>query len=126
MVDEIDASRGDSILNEQANVNRGKSLSATFCWMQDTPMTPGNKYWLQQGVQRSLIKVQSIRSKMDLEALENRQSNQLELNDIGKGTLALAQPITSKPYKENPALGAFILIDPNTFNTAGVGFIETA
>ncbi len=126
LVDEIDASRGDSILNEQANVNRGKSLSATFCWMQDTPMTPGNKYWLQQGVQRSLIKVQSIRSKMDLEALENRQSNQLELNDIGKGTLALAQPITSKPYKENPALGAFILIDPNTFNTAGVGFIETA
>ncbi|MGB0279788.1 MAG: sulfate adenylyltransferase subunit 1 [Flavobacteriaceae bacterium] len=126
LVDEIDASRGDSILNEQANVNRGKSLSATFCWMQDTPLTPGNKYWLQQGVQRSLVKVQSIRSKMDLEALENRQSNQLELNDIGKGALALAQPITSKPYKENPALGAFILIDPNTFNTAGVGFIETA
>jgi sulfate adenylyltransferase subunit 1 len=93
--------------------------------MQDTPLTPGNKYWLQQGVQRSLVKVQSIRSKMDLEALENRQSNQLELNDIGKGALALAQPITSKPYRENPALGTFILIDPNTFNTAGVGFIET-
>ncbi len=31
LVDEIDASRGDSILNEQANVNRGKSISATFC-----------------------------------------------------------------------------------------------
>lgn len=126
LVDEIDASRGDSILNEQANVNRGKSLSATFCWMQDTPLTVGNKYWLQQGVQRSLVKVQSIRSKIDLEELENRQANHLDLNDIGKGSLALAQPITSKPYKENPALGAFILIDPNTFNTAGVGFIETA
>lgn len=126
LVDEIDASRGDSILNEQANVNRGKSVSATFCWMQNTPLVPGNKYWLQQGVQRSLVKVQHVRSKIDLEALENRQANQLELNDIGKGALALAQPITTKSYKENPALGAFILIDPNTFNTAGVGFIETA
>ena len=125
LVDEIDASRGDSILNEKANVNSGKNISATFCWMQDTPLSPGNKYWLQQGIQRSLVKVQHVRSKIDLEALENRQANQLELNDIGKGGLALAQPITTKSYKENPALGAFILIDPNTFNTAGVGFIET-
>ena len=126
LVDEIDASRGDSILNEQANVNRGKSISATFCWMQDTPLSNGNKYWLQQGVQRSLVKVQSVRSKIDLEALAQSQTNQLGLNDIGKGVLALAQPLSTKPYKENPALGSFILIDPQTFNTAGVGFIETA
>lgn len=126
LVDEIDASRGDSILNEQANINRGKSISATFCWMQDTPLIPGNKYWLQQGVQRSLVKVQSVRSKIDLEALEHSQTNQLGLNDIGKGALALAQPLSTKPYKENPALGSFILIDPQTFNTAGIGFIETA
>ena len=125
LVDEIDASRGDSILNEKANVNNGKNISAMFCWMQDKPLTSGNKYWLQQGIQRSLVKVQHVRSKIDLEALENRQANQLELNDIGKGALALAQPITTKSYKENPSLGAFILIDPNTFNTAGVGFIET-
>ena len=126
LIDEIDASRGDSILNEQANVNRGKSISATFCWMQDTPLSNGNKYWLQQGVQRSLVKVQSVRSKIDLEALAQSQTNQLGLNDIGKGVLALAQPLSTKPYKENPALGSFILIDPQTFNTAGVGFIETA
>ena len=94
--------------------------------MQDTPLLSGSKYWLQQGVQRSLVKVQNIRSKMDLEALEHRQASQLDLNDIGKGALALAQPITTKSYKENPALGAFILIDPQTFNTAGVGFIENA
>jgi sulfate adenylyltransferase subunit 1 len=125
LIDEIDASRGDSILNEQANINRGKNISATFCWMQDTPLTPGNKYWLQQGVQRSLVKVQSIRSKIDLEALEDRQTNMLGLNDIGKGALTLAQPLSTKPYRENPALGAFILIDTQTFNTAGVGFIET-
>ena len=125
LVDEIDASRGDSILNEQTNINRGKNISATFCWMQDTPLTSGNKYWLQQGVQRSLVKVQSIRSKIDLEALEDRQTNMLGLNDIGKGALTLAQPLSTKPYRENPALGAFILIDTQTFNTAGVGFIET-
>lgn len=125
LIDEIDASRGDSILSENASVAQGKNLNATFCWMQDTPLLSGNKYWLQQGVQRSLVKVQNVRSKIDLEALEHRQTNQLELNDIGKGALVLAQPISSKPYVENPALGAFILIDPQSFNTAGVGFIET-
>lgn len=125
LVDEIDASRGDSILNEQGNINQGKNLSATFCWMQDSPLSPGNKYWLQQGVQRSLVKVKSIRSKIDLEALAQEQANELKLNDIGKGSLVLAQSLTTKPYTENPALGSFILIDPQTYNTAGVGFIET-
>ena len=126
LVDEIDASRGDSILNEHGNINQGKNLSATFCWMQDSPLSAGNKYWLQQGVQRSLVKVKSIRSKIDLEALAHEQANELNLNDIGKGSLVLAQSLTTKPYTENPALGSFILIDPQTYNTAGVGFIETA
>lgn len=126
LLDEIDASRGDSILSEKANATQVKNLNATFCWMQNTPMVSGNKYWLQQGVQRSLVKVQSVRSKIDLEALENSQVNQLELNDIGKGSLTLAQPIIAKSYNENPSLGAFILIDQQTFNTAGVGFIENA
>lgn len=125
LADEVDASRGDSIIRDNANVNKGKNINATFCWMQDNPMAVGDKYWLQQGVQRSLVKVKNIDSKIDLEALENKATNSLKLNDIGKAGLALAQPIATKSYTENPALGAFILIDPNTYNTAGVGFIET-
>ncbi len=54
-------------------------------------------------MQRSLVKVQSVRSKIDLEALAQSQTNQLGLNDIGKGVLALAQPLSTKPYKENPS-----------------------
>jgi sulfate adenylyltransferase subunit 1 len=93
--------------------------------MQDNPMSVGDKYWLQQGVQRSLVKVKNIDAKIDLEALEDKPTDTLKLNDIGKAGLALAQSIVSKPYVENPTLGAFIMIDPNTYNTAGVGFIES-
>ena len=125
LADEVDASRGDSILSEDATIEQGKSIHATFCWMQDNPMSVGDKYWLQQGVQRSLVKVKNIDAKIDLEALEDKPTETLKLNDIGKAGLALAQSIVSKPYVENPTLGAFIMIDPNTYNTAGVGFIES-
>ncbi len=124
LADEVDASRGDSFIKADASINEGKNIQATFCWMQDNPMAVGNKYWLQQGVQRSLVKVKHIDAKIDLEALENTATDLLSLNDIGTGGLTLAQSIATKPYAENPALGAFIMIDPNTFNTAGVGFIE--
>jgi sulfate adenylyltransferase subunit 1 (EFTu-like GTPase family) len=55
LVDEIDASRGDSILNEQANINRGKSISATFCWMQDTPLIPANAHGGRDVLHRQIM-----------------------------------------------------------------------
>jgi sulfate adenylyltransferase subunit 1 len=45
------------------------------------------------------------------------------MNDIGAVDLQLAQPLMFAPYSDNKSLGAFILIDTQTNNTAGVGFI---
>jgi sulfate adenylyltransferase subunit 1 len=46
------------------------------------------------------------------------------MNDIGEVSFQLAQPLLYAPFHLNKKLGAFILIDPNTNNTAGVGFIQ--
>ena len=51
-------------------------------------------------------------------------TTQLSLNDIGEASIVTAEPLISKSYKTNKELGAFILIDPLTNNTAGVGFIN--
>ncbi len=123
--DEVDASRGSTILHEQTNIETTKNITATCCWMQETPLAVGNKYVLQLGVQRTMVKIKSIESKIDLDLLKYSQSDYLKLNDIGKVNLIFAQPLVAQSYKENPTMGSFILIDPQTFNTAGVGFIET-
>lgn len=121
--DEIDASRGNAIVKTNHSLKIDKKVKARICWMQSTDLNPNNKYWLQQGVHKSLVKINNIESKMDWEAWKSVPTDRLTMNDIGAVELQLAQPMIFAPYNNNKSLGAFILIDTQTNNTAGVGFI---
>ncbi len=125
LIDEIDISRGNCIIAANSQVETGKHLVASVCWMQNTPLKSSSKYWIQQGVQRTLVKISTIHNKLNLDTLFEESSTSLELNDIGKVSLITAHPIVSKPFQENNALGSFIFIDAHTHNTAGVGFITS-
>ena len=45
------------------------------------------------------------------------------MNDIGRVSLRLAQPIFADPYAENRATGAFVVVDEATNDTVGAGMI---
>jgi sulfate adenylyltransferase subunit 1 len=124
LTDELDISRGNSIVGMKSQLNVGKNVEAKICWMQNEELETGKKYWMQQGVQRVLAKVQKVHNKIDLDSFIAENTTQLSLNDIGEASIVTAEPLISKSYKTNKELGAFILIDPLTNNTAGVGFIN--
>ena len=116
LADEIDLSRGSSILGtlDKETLKASKQIRATLCWMQNQPLNFHQKYILQQGVQRVQTK---------LSPAEN-QTQEFTLNSIGESHLKLSQEILNTPYKENKKMGRFILIDPQSNNTAAVGFIQ--
>ena len=122
--DEVDVSRGSSIVAQGFEINTTKQLTATVSWLQDAPLNASGIYWLQQGVQKVKAKIKAVHNTIDLETLTINQNNQLKLNDIGEVSIQTASPIVSKAYSDHKALGAFILIDSQTNNTAGVGFIK--
>ena len=122
--DEIDISRGNSIVSAENSLQISKQLRAEVCWMQDENLIPGAKYWLQLGVQKVQIKIKSINYMLELENLKTEPTNTLGLNDIGEIEFVTAQEIVHQPFLKNKGLGAFILIDALTYNTAGVGFIR--
>lgn len=122
--DEIDISRGNSIVSAENDLQFSKQLRAEVCWMQDTNLIPGAKYWLQLGIQKVQIKIKSISHRLELENLQPEPTSSLGLNDIGAIELITAQEIVHQPFHKNIGLGAFILIDFLTNNTAGVGFIR--
>jgi sulfate adenylyltransferase subunit 1 len=122
--DEVDVSRGSSILAESFEIDNSKQLKATVSWLQDKPLNASGIYWLQQGVQKVKAKIKAVHNAIDLETLTIEDHHQLGLNDIGEVTIQTATPIASKAYQSNKALGSFILIDTQTNNTAGVGFIN--
>ena len=122
--DEIDASRGNAIVKTNHSLKVDKKVKAKICWMQSNDLNPNSKYWLQQGIHKSLVKINGIESKIDWEAWKSVATDRLTMNDIGAVDLQLAQPLIYAPYTTNKNLGAFILIDTQTNNTAGVGFIQ--
>lgn len=122
--DEVNISRGDSLFTPSQSIKATKTINAKVCWMQDKALQVENKYLLQFGSKKSLAKVAAIDERIDISGGGSENTAALELNDIGIASFQLAHTIQSIPYQKNKNLGSFIIIDIQTNNTAGVGFIE--
>lgn len=123
--DEIDTSRGSMLSKPENAPALLKEIVAQICWMDQQKLVPGKTFLLQHGINRVKAKVQLIHHVIDVTSnkiLEDKKD--LGLNDIGKITLKMAQPIFADPYDLNPANGAFILVDEFSNATVAVGFVE--
>jgi sulfate adenylyltransferase subunit 1 len=102
-----------------------KQISATICWMDKTPLSSNTKYVLKHGVNDVQAKVTEISSiiNTDFSGKEENPSA-ITLNQIGEIELKLSKPLFFDSYQTNKATGTFVLIDPKTNGTSGVGFIQ--
>lgn len=123
--DNINISRGDMLVKENEEPTVSKQLNATICWMDKTPLQASSKYIIKHGVNEVQAKITALTSiiKTDFSGKEENPS-ELVLNAIGEVSLKVNKPLFFDSYSKNKATGSFILIDPKTNNTAGVGFIE--
>ena len=121
----VNVSRGDMIVKVDELPKVQKQFTATISWMDAKNLTAGSKYVLQHGVNKVLAKVSAINHKIetDFSGIKSNISS-LEMNDIASVSFQLNKPIFFDAFKEHRTNGAFILIDPQTNNTAGAGFIE--
>ena len=122
---DVNVSRGDMIVKENELPKIEKKFTATITWMDNENLTPGSKYVLQHGVNKVLAKVGAIHNKInpDYSGVETGVES-LKMNDIASVSFQVNKPIFLDAFKEHRTNGSFILIDPQTNNTAGVGFIE--
>jgi sulfate adenylyltransferase subunit 1 len=123
--DNVNVSRGDMIVKVDELPKVQKQFMATISWMDAKNLTVGSKYVLQHGVNKVLAKVSAINHKIetDFSGIKSDISS-LGMNDIASVSFQLNKPIFFDSFKEHRTNGAFILIDPQTNNTAGAGFIE--
>jgi len=123
--DNVNVSRGDMIVKVDELPKVQKQFTATISWMDAKNLTVGSKYVLQHGVNKVLAKVSAINHKIetDFSGIKSDISS-LGMNDIASVSFQLNKPIFFDSFKEHRTNGAFILIDPQTNNTAGAGFIE--
>jgi sulfate adenylyltransferase subunit 1 len=123
--DDINVSRGDMIVKDNDLPTIDKQFTANVCWMDSDELKPGGKYVVQHGINKVLAKVDKIHHKIhpDYSGTDTNVSG-LGMNDIASVTFKLNKPIFYDQFKNHRTNGSFILIDTQSNNTVGAGFIQ--
>ena len=121
---DINISRGDIIVKSTELPRETKALNAKICWMDATNLVVGKKYFLQQGANVIAAKVAAIDSVIATDFSGEAPATELKINEIGNVSFKLAKTLFYDTYAENKTTGSFVLIDPQTNNTSGAGFIQ--
>ena len=124
---EINVSRGNMIVRaEEEPPVVARAFDATLVWMNDAPLEPGRSYLLKHTTRQVRATVRNVRSRIDVNTLEQEAARDLRLNEIGSVTIDVPRPVFFDPYRENRSTGAFILIDPFSNATLAAGMIRSA
>ncbi|MFC4297561.1 MAG: GTP-binding protein [Castellaniella sp.] len=122
---DIDLSRGDVLVDAQAQPALDKDFEADLCWLDQQALNPARLYWLKQGARLTQVRIQAVRTRRDIHELRSVEWNgTLAMNDIGRVQLRARDPLILDDYDTQRATGAFILIDTATNQTAAAGLIR--
>ncbi len=125
LADDVDIARGDLIaVDAEPLPTATREVSATVCWLTDTPLRAGARYQLRHTTRDVLAVVDQVESRLDVAALAPIPADALELNDIGVIRIRLAEPIVSDPYVVNRSTGSFLLVDSTTGATVAAGMLR--
>ena len=123
LADELDISRGDVLASPDELPFVADRLDAMLVWMAEDGLQPGRQYLVKHGTRQVAGKVASIRYRVDVNTLRHEPTTTLGLNEIGRGELALTEPIVFDPYQTNRELGGLILIDRLSNATVAAGMV---
>lgn len=121
--DEIDCSRGDMLVRPGNVPKSSNDFDAMLVWMSPEAMVPGKSYLFKQTSQVVQGQIDSLRYRVDVNTLHRSPAPELNLNEIGRCTVTLSQPIFFDAYRRNRTSGAFIVVDRLTNVTVAAGMI---
>lgn len=125
LADQIDVTRGDLIAEPAGAPSGTKSVEAVVCWLDDEkPLREGQRVLLKHTTRVVRGIVGSLDGRLNLESLAAESVESFELNDIGRVTVRVAEPLFTTAYTQSHALGSFLLIDPQSGRTQAAGMVQ--
>jgi sulfate adenylyltransferase large subunit len=124
--DDVDVGRGDMLADPESAPTVAREFVARVCWMSERTLEPRARLAVKHTTRWTRAVVEELVSIVEIHTLADLPAPQrLELNDIGRVSLRLAEPLAVDAYADNRTTGAFILVDEATNETVGAGMIET-
>ncbi|RYD86117.1 MAG: sulfate adenylyltransferase subunit CysN [Verrucomicrobiaceae bacterium] len=124
LTDEIDISRGDTLVKANNPPQVSQDIEAMICWFSSKPMPPRAKLVIRHTTQETKAIIQEVKYHVNVDTLHKMEGLEtFSMNDIGRITLRTAVPLIHDSYRRNRSTGSFILIDPGTNETVAAGMI---
>src|SRR4030067_2336074 len=121
--DEIDFSRGYMLVLSGNVPNVVQKFDAMVVWMAEAPMVPGKSYLIKHTTKMVTGSVAKFRYQIDVNTLHHKDAATLRLNEIGRCSIAVSQPLAIDAYHRNRNTGALILIARLTTATVAAAMI---
>ncbi len=125
LADDIDISRGDSIVKTNDIPHVSSELDVLLCWLDDKPLQPGNKYLLQHNSRLVRAVVRNIDYKLDVNTLQQQPvEGAVKLNEVVKATIKTAAPLVYDSFDLLHTNGAAILVDETSNSTVAAVLLK--
>jgi bifunctional enzyme CysN/CysC len=125
LADDLDVSRGDMFCRPHNQPASTQDIEAMLCWMTDTrSLAAGNRLVIKHTTRTVKAIVRDLHYRLDVNTLHRDEAaTELRLNEIGRVTLRVTQPLFCDPYARNRLTGGLIVIDEATSATVGAAMI---
>jgi sulfate adenylyltransferase large subunit len=126
--DDIDVSRGDMFCRPHNQPFVTQDIEAMVSWMSEArTLTPQSRLLVKHTTRTVKAIVRDLQYRLNVNSLHRDDTaTELSLNEIGRVTLRLTQPVFCDPYQRNRMTGGLILIDEATGGTVGAAMITDA
>jgi bifunctional enzyme CysN/CysC len=122
--DDIDVSRGSTIVRPQNQPTVSNGFECLLCWMSEEPMNANRRYAVKHTTRSAMVGNMEVRYRIDVESLRRDAGvSSLEMNDLARVHLQLSAPLVFDSYRRNRVTGSLIVIDEATNETVAAGVI---
>jgi sulfate adenylyltransferase subunit 1 len=123
--DDIDVSRGDTIVKTDNLPQINNELEVLLCWLDEKPLKPGNKYYLQHNSRLVKAVIRNIEYKLDVNSLQQQPvEGGVKLNEVVKATIKTASPLVYDAYDKISVNGSAILVDETSNSTVAAVMLQ--
>ncbi len=124
LAEDLDISRGDIICRPNNSPQVSSDIEAMVCWMTDRPLRVGDMLALKHTTRWVRAVVKDLHYRIDVNTLHRDETaSALHLNEVGRLSLRVTQPLFFDSYRRNRTTGSFILAAEDTNGTVGAGMI---
>jgi bifunctional enzyme CysN/CysC len=120
---DIDLSRGDMLVHPKNQCHVARDIEAMLIWMHEKPCLLTRPYLIKHTTNSVKGTFSRLHYRVNPNDLHREQAATLGLNEIGRVDVHLFRPLLCDEYQRNRATGGFVVIDPLTYETVGVGLV---